>query len=92
MARYRKKPIVIEAEQWFPGIKVEGVEHPPLPGTSQGEECLRAHGPCGLVHTLEGKMIVMPGDWVITGIAGERYPCKDDIFRQTYELVEEEGV
>jgi hypothetical protein len=38
------------------------------------------------IHTLEGTMRANPGDWVITGIKGERYPCKDDIFRATYEL------
>lgn len=35
--------------------------------------------------TLEGAMTVNPGDWIITGIQGERYPCKDAIFRLTYE-------
>lgn len=89
MARYRKKPIIIEAEQWFPDIVIEGVEYPPLPGTPQGEEYLRVYGPCGLIHTLEGKMVVMPSDWVITGVRGERYPCKPDIFKETYEKVEE---
>ena len=38
----------------------------------------------------EGDMYVQPGDWVITGIKGEVYPCKDDIFRATYEPVEED--
>jgi hypothetical protein len=41
-----------------------------------------------VIHTLEGDMIAMPGDWIITGIAGETYPCKPDIFRATYEPVE----
>ena len=40
------------------------------------------------VKTLEGTMTGNPGDWMIRGIAGECYPCKDDIFRATYEPVE----
>lgn len=37
------------------------------------------------IRTLEGTMTAMPGDWIILGVAGETYACKDDIFRQTYE-------
>jgi hypothetical protein len=37
-----------------------------------------------VLHTLEGDLIAQPGDWIITGPQGERYPCRDDIFRQTY--------
>ena len=37
------------------------------------------------IHTLEGTMVANPGDWIITGVKGETYPCKDDIFRATYE-------
>ena len=40
-----------------------------------------------IIHTLEGKMIAMPGDWIITGVQGEQYPCKPDIFERTYEPV-----
>lgn len=39
----------------------------------------------GYIDTLEGRMVVSPGDWVICGVAGERYPCKPDIFAATYE-------
>ena len=37
------------------------------------------------IHTLEGDMVAEVGDWVITGVKGEKYPCKDDIFRETYD-------
>lgn len=37
------------------------------------------------IHTLEGDMVGNPGDWLITGVNGEQYPCKDDIFQKTYE-------
>lgn len=41
-----------------------------------------------VIHTLEGNMEIADGDWIITGVKGERYPCKNDIFELTYELVE----
>lgn len=42
-----------------------------------------------VVKTLEGNMYAQPGDWIITGVKGERYPCKPDIFEATYEPVDE---
>ena len=41
------------------------------------------------IHSLEGDMHAMPGDWIITGIKGEQYPCKPDIFEATYEPVDD---
>lgn len=81
MAKYRKKPIVIEAEQWFPGKEIAGVENnwnndPRMSGSYT-------------IRTLEGHLNVSPGDWIITGVKGEKYPCKPDIFEATYEKVEE---
>lgn len=61
------------------------------PETFDDDECeycqqiMKVHG---WIDTLEGGHIVCPGDWVITGIVGERYPCKDSIFKKTYEPVE----
>lgn len=40
------------------------------------------------IETLEGRMRANIGDWIITGVAGEHYPCKDEIFRATYEPVD----
>ncbi len=76
MAKFRKKPVVIEAEQWH--------------GMMRGPHNLdivsyRAEGELGWIETLEGGHVVTPGDWIITGVKGERYPCKPDIFEQTYE-------
>ena len=73
--RYRKKPVVVDAVQWFPGQVVEGVEETPH---QDGEHPARCK-------TLEGYHGVNPGDFIITGIKGERYPCREDIFRETYE-------
>lgn len=39
------------------------------------------------IDTLEGKMTASPGDWIITGVNGEQYPCKPDIFKKTYTKV-----
>ena len=40
-----------------------------------------------IIHTLEGDMKGNIGDWLITGVNGEQYPCKDDIFKKTYEEI-----
>ena len=45
-----------------------------------------------VVETLEGNIQANAGDWLIRGVRGELYPCKDDIFRHTYEPVDKEGV
>lgn len=74
MPRFRKKPVTISAEQWFPGKKVQGVAE---------------DGGVAVVPTLEGLMRVNPGDWIITGVKGERYPCRPDIFEATYERVDD---
>lgn len=42
-----------------------------------------------IVETLEGPLYAVPGDYIITGVSGEKYPCKPDIFKKTYEPVEE---
>ena len=42
-----------------------------------------------IIHTLEGAMKAMPGDYIITGVNGEQYPCKPDIIHKTYEEYEE---
>jgi len=96
--KYRKKPIVIDAEQFFPDKKPwpKGVENGPCycGGLAQdGEQC-EIHKPRGaryyIIRTLEGQIRVTLGDWIITGIKGERYPCKPDIFEATYEEVKHE--
>jgi hypothetical protein len=69
--------VVIWAEQWWPGSVVRGVcQTQDAPGI----EYLQPH-----VHTLEGVMLVSPGDWIVTGVHGEQYPVKSGIFEQTYE-------
>lgn len=80
MAKYRKKPVVIEAEVFDPE---DCSQHDRL-GLSKSF----VDGSFG-IDTLEGRMVVSRGDWIIRGIKGELYPCKPDIFAATYELAEE---
>ncbi len=89
MAKYRKKPVVIEAEQFFPTKKPwpEEVEQYERERTETAAGPAMTHYGWRIV-TLEGPMEVTPGDWIITGVKGERYPCKPDIFRETYEAAE----
>ena len=108
--KFKKKPVVIDATQWFkngdhpndacytvtgrppnqPDFLSEGkiVRYFRRPDVSWSETCkhcgkiMHDHG---WIDTLEGGHIVCPGDWIITGVKGENYPCKPDIFEQTYE-------
>lgn len=43
-----------------------------------------------VIHTLEGDMKALPGDYIITGLKGERYPCKPDVFEMKYELLSDD--
>ena len=84
MAFFRKKPVVIQATQWF-----KDGDHPAViardPENPQDKASFNVPGGHGWVPTLEGGHIVTPGDWIITGVKGEHYPCKPDIFEATYE-------
>ena len=117
--KFRKKPVVIEATQWFKngdhpldyssthdelengeprqfspeerkannweGDIVRYYRHPEVPGERTCMHCEKTMHDHGWIETLEGGHIVCPGDWIITGVAGEMYPCKPDIFAATYE-------
>ena len=95
MGKYRKKPIIIEAQRWFrngdhPKDDPEVVLYESKLRYKLQRDCehcgnkMQDHG---WVKTLEGGHIVCPGDYIITGIRGEHYPCKPDIFNETYEHV-----
>jgi len=77
MPLYRKKPVVIEAVQFIP----DSAHDQFLSYRVQRDE----RGPFLLIPTLEGSHRADPGDWIITGVKGEQYPCKPDIFSATYE-------
>jgi len=81
--KFRKKPVVIEAMQWN-GDNIGELVMWGLTGTYMlSNDRLQ-------VSTLEGEHIASKGDWIIKGVQGEFYPCKPDIFEQTYELIQEE--
>lgn len=87
MPLFRKKPVVVHALQWFPPWDerheaIDGVVEADNSSPELGQN-YRYFG----VATLEGFMQAHPGDWIITGVKGERYPCRDDIFRETYEPI-----
>ena len=90
--KFRKKPVVIEAVQFLPDP--EGVQKGAWPADWPVSEWLTLEmGPDALVPklvipTLEGDITASPGDWIIRGIKGEFYPCRNDIFEATYEPVE----
>jgi hypothetical protein len=119
--RFRKRPVEIEAHQWFKngdhpldyrddriGIEkgeprtwtgaeakalgweggiVRYFRRPDVDGNSPCERCGNIMHVHGWIDTPEGGHTVCPGDWIITGIAGEHYPCKPGIFAKTYEPV-----
>lgn len=99
MGRYRKKPVEIEAMRWdgtaegatpiinwvLSGGGTARYHEAHMAVFSDGEERLY---PGDIdIDTLEGTMRTNPGDWVIRGVKGEHYPCKPDIFEETYEEV-----
>lgn len=119
MTKFKKKPVIIEATQWFKNgdhpldyskshegfeggkLRVCTVEErkangwegdivryfrtPEVSGESTCKHCGLAMHEHGWIDTLEGGHIVCPADWIITGVNGEHYPCKPDIFEKTYE-------
>lgn len=94
MAKYRKKPVVIEAitfDELVEHGKSSGaniVNGMPWSFTYLGHAITHENDKCYLIPTLEGTMCFQPGDMLITGVGGEIYPCKPDIFEATYEPVD----
>ena len=86
MAKYRKKPVVIEAVQYIPGTALPlGVQVVDQNSPDDCKQCDQPYTDHGWIQTLEGGHIACPKDWIITGVAGEHYPCKPDIFEATYD-------
>ncbi|MDC6153208.1 hypothetical protein [Achromobacter ruhlandii] len=117
--QFRKKPVVVQASQWFKngdhpldyskthdglengelrrfspeerrangweGDIVRYYRHPDDSGERPCQHCGNTMHVHGWIDTKEGGHIVCPGDWIVTGVQGERYPCKPDIFAATYE-------
>ncbi len=121
--KYRKRPIEVEATQWWKNgdhpedyaNDIEGIaevggvtvwtadyqrEHgwegqvvryfrrPDGGGVLPDEKCGQPWHDHGWIDTFEGGHVVCPGDWIMTGVENERYPCKPSVFEATYEPVE----
>lgn len=83
--RYRKKPVVVDAWRYDPAC-------PPDQRPIWVRDTTRVTDPMNIpprliVMTLEGRLLAMPGDWLIKGVKGEVYPCAPDVFAATYEEV-----
>ncbi|WP_121605524.1 hypothetical protein [Virgibacillus sp. Bac332] len=86
--KYRKKPVVIEAfkygiddmPEWFKEACRNNIITMISQYAGEARWCE--------IETLEGTMTANEGDYIIKGVNGEFYPCKPDIFKQTYELVD----
>lgn len=89
MSKYRKKPVVIEAFQ-YDGDMIDEGGNPYVPDWAicawkNGTMYYKDQGEL-YIKTLEGDHHVSVGDYIIRGVKGELYPCKPDIFEQTYEI------
>lgn len=85
--KFRKKPVVIDAEQW--NGNWDSIKHLfPIENAISPTDVDYDNNNV-MIHTLEGDMKAELGDWIIKGVNGECYPCKPDIFEKTYEKVEE---
>jgi len=92
--KYRKKPVVIDAFQWFghdpdkpQDPLVRYFRRPDIDDSASCAVCSARMHDHGWIDTLEAGHRVCPNDWIITGVQGETYPCKPDIFAATYEYV-----
>ena len=90
MAKYRKKPVVIEAVQLRWDTWNEMCEFANVGRIEDGKPECRRYGVAGEyiildIPTSEGVMRASENDWIIRGVKGELYPCKPDIFEATYE-------
>ena len=97
MARFRKKPVVIDAFQWMgdPDAFSEWLAPLEIHIGTTAKFVRHDNGYIALViKTLEtvggdpASLVASQGDWIIRGVNGELYPCKPDIFEKTYEAEE----
>lgn len=95
VAQFRKRPVTISAIQWTGKNLREVITFTDGPPETRGTHAGMAWEAYTdlverdglMIYTLEGKMHASVGDWIIRGVKGEHYPCKPDIFAETYEPV-----
>lgn len=104
MAKYRKKPVVVDAVQWWPpsdprhdpsmvthrkGNTVSPPDYRQAGDLFQFSEIPGMGDDIFMLAVTKGDHVrVHPGDWIITGVEGEKYPCKASVFEATYEAVQ----
>ena len=81
--KFRKRPVIVEAKKWT-GKNTTALIHWMCPDLEPDAEASDL-----TIKTLEGELKASIGDWIIKGVKGEFYPCKPDIFKKTYERVEQ---
>jgi hypothetical protein len=93
MPYFTKKPVTVEARQ-FDGtwVSATGILDWMQACVSDRISIYRPQSDSLLIPTLEGDHLASPGDWIIKGVKGEFYPCKPDIFDQTYEPTSKENL
>lgn len=84
--KFRKRPVIIEAVQW---TRSKASKRAVLGFIGECPHSVSGDSSELIIRTLEGNHLAVEGDWIIKGIKGEFYPCKPDIFAQTYEAIEE---
>lgn len=85
MGFYKKKPVVIEAKVFTDETATAVAD---WVGSNATLERMPDHSWQLVIHTLEGDMVANEGDYIIKGVKGEFYPCKEEIFLETYEPAE----
>lgn len=93
MIYFRKKPIEVQAMHFDTNNKVNNSQMDSIvnwinQGKDSGDRHAWHNDTNIFISTLEGEMRANVGDWIIKGVKGEFYPCKPDIFEETYERVD----
>jgi hypothetical protein len=87
MQQFRKKPVIVEAMRYSIDSRDKCIEFCGAVHTAIDDDGAEYELQNLRIVTLEGTMFVQLGDWIIKGVKGEYYPCKHDIFIETYEPV-----
>jgi hypothetical protein len=96
--KFRRKPVTVDAVQFTnpDGPLPEGIRREEARWAGSWSDQSFFNKKYGSIYkffvdTLEGPLEIKVGDWIVTGIVGERFPVKPDIFVQTYEPIEDKG-
>lgn len=81
MPYFTKKPVRVEARRFTDAASAEDIRA----WAEGGKRAVRIEENSLYIQTLEGEMRADLGDWIVMGVQGEIYPCKPDIFEETYQ-------